>query len=350
MSARAALAGLDLKELAGVLLPLGEPSYRAGQVVNWLYRRGARSFDEMTDLPAQLRAKLPELVRLFCTEVAREHTDSDGTVKLALRLKDGHTIESVMISEGHRRTGCVSTQVGCPVGCAFCASGAKGLERNLEAAEVVEQVLHLAHALPADEHLTHVVFMGIGEGLLNFRNLVKAVRVLNAPWGMQIGARRMTVSTVGIPGTIEKLAELGLQINLAISLHAATDELRKQLIPHGRLMRVQQLIDAAEDYYLATGREVTFEYVLLAGVNDSAEMAARLAEKIKPCHAAVNLIPYNEVEGAAFRRPSAEGLKQFRDIVRRAGVRVTSRRRRGTGIRGACGQLRLDALGQDTYA
>jgi len=343
MSVLVPLGGLDRDELVARLSKLGEPAYRADQLLQWFCRRRALSFDGMSNLPAALRKRLAGMLRLFSTELAETRTDVDGTVKLVLALADGHTIESVMIPEGARRTGCLSTQVGCPVRCRFCASGARGLERNLDTAEIVEQALHLARTLPADEHLTHIVFMGIGEGLLNLKSLVKAIRILNAPWATHLGARRMTVSTVGIPGTISALAEIGLQVNLAISLHAPNDALRARLIPYKNLARVDDLIDAAEDFYLATGREVTFEYVMLSGVNDSPQLADELARKIKPCHATVNLIPYNEVEGAGYQTASSDAVKAFRRVLEAKEVRVTSRRRHGTGVRAACGQLRLDA-------
>ena len=343
------LAEFDNHELAELVMALGERAYRAEQILDWFYNKRAAWFDEMTNLPAELRRELSERVSPFTTLVTHTETDRDGTVKLVVNLTDGHRVESVMIPERKRRTGCISTQVGCPVGCVFCASGAKGLERNLQTAEIVEQALHLEHALPADEHLTHLVFMGIGEGLLNFARLAKAIHILNAPWGLHIGARRMTVSTVGIPGTIGKLEQFPLQISLAISLHAPTDRLRAQLIPYRNLLTVNQLIDEAEDFYQATGREVTFEYVLLAGVNDSAELAQELAKKVKPCHARVNLIPYNEVAGAGFSTPSKEGVREFRDVLKKHGVRVTARRRRGIGVNAACGQLRIDATERDDH-
>ena len=344
MSAPQALGGLTREELSSVLSGLGERSFRVDQVLHWFYGRRARTFDGMTDLPAALRERLKMRLQLFSSEVIETCEDADGTKKLVVRLHDGHTIEAVMIPEARRRTGCVSTQVGCPVRCRFCASGSAGLERNLETAEIVEQVLHLTLALGEDERLTHLVFMGIGEGLLNFDRLAEALRILNATWGLNLGARRMTVSTVGVPGTIGRLAKLGLQVNLAISLHAPDDDLRRRLIPYRKLMNVSEIINASADYFETTGRDVTFEYVLLAGVNDSPAQAEALAKIVKPCHAAVNLIPYNVVAGSDFERPTRDAVRTFRDVLRKRGVHVTSRRRRGTGVDAACGQLRLDAM------
>ncbi len=343
MSTPIALAGLERDEVLQALAPLGQPAYRADQVLEWYYKRRADSFNLMTNIPGALREKLPDFIALSSSEVADAREDADGTTKLAIRLHDGHTVETVLIPERPRLTACLSTQVGCPVGCAFCASGARGVERNLETAEIVEQAMHVERRLDRDDRITHIVFMGIGEGLLNLPRLLKAVHILNAPWGLNIGARRMTVSTVGIPGTVEKLIASGLQISLAISLHAPTDELRAKLIRHKTLMSVEDLMNAAEDYYEYTGREPTFEYVLLAGVNDSADMAKALAKRLKSVHATVNLIPYNEVEGSGFKRPSMNIVKDFRRALETRGVNVTLRRRHGEGVRAACGQLRLDS-------
>jgi 23S rRNA (adenine2503-C2)-methyltransferase len=298
----------------------------------------------MTNLSTDLRRRLADELTLFTTDVAEEDRADDDTVKLVLRLADGHTIEAVMIPDRKRRTGCLSTQVGCPVGCQFCASGAAGLARNLSAAEIVEEALHLERVLAEGERLTHLVFMGIGEALLNFDNVARAIETLNAPWGLNIGARRMTVSTVGVRGTIGQLASLGLQVNLAISLHAPDDALRARLIPYGPLMSVRELVEAAADYREATGRDVTFEYVLLAGVNDTAEQAEALAKVAKSCHAAVNLIPYNQVAGGRFKRPARQVVSRFQNTLNHRRVIATVRRSRGSVRASACGQLRLDAL------
>ena len=341
------IAGLDRDDLVAMLKDAGAKSYRADQVLEWLYRRGARSFDEMTNLPVSLREKLAAGLPLFSTRVASDESSRDGTRKFLVELADGHSIETVMIPKSNWRTVCVSTQVGCPVGCVFCASGSAGLVRNLGTGEIVEQLLHASHGLSDEESLSHVVFMGVGEGLLNFDALAKAIGIINAPWGMNIGARRMTVSTVGIRNTIEKLAELGLQVNLAVSLHAPNNKLRGQFIRHGQLLGVDELVSEAEDYFLATGRETTYEYVLLGGVNDSPELAEELAGKIKLSHASVNLIVYNEVEGAGFTSPTDEAVKLFRQTLERRGINVTTRARRGRDVEAACGQLRADALKRD---
>ena len=345
MTERTALAGLDRDEVAGVLAGLKEPAYRADQILEWFYKRRAESFDVMTNLPAALRDKLAGALTLSSSTIADTLADADGTTKYVVRLADGHTIETVLIAERPRRTACLSSQVGCPVGCLFCASGARGVARNLDAAEIVEQALHVTRRLDRDDRLTHLVFMGVGEPFLNFPRLMKAIRILNAPWGLHLGARRMTVSTVGIPGTIDKLIQSGLQVNLAISLHAPTDEVRAKLIPYKSLMRVEDLMNAAEDYYELTGRETTFEYVLIADVNDSLDDVKALAKKIKACHATVNLIPYNEVEGSPWKAPSKKAVGDFRNGLIARGINVTLRKRHGAGVHAACGQLRLDAMG-----
>ncbi len=344
MTEPVALAGLERDEVTAVFKGLKQPEYRADQVLEWYYKRRADSFDVMTNLPAALRRDLDGALRLYASEVSDVREDADGTTKYVVRLADRHTIETVLIPQRPRLTACLSTQVGCPVGCAFCASGARGVARNLETSEIVEQALHVTRRLDKDDRLTHLVFMGIGEAFLNLPRLMKAIRILNAPWGLHVGARRMTVSTIGIPGTLDALIASGLQVNLAISLHAPTDELRRKLIPYKRLMTVEDLMNAAEDYYELTGREATFEYVLLAGVNDTPEIAKVLAKAVKSCHATVNLIPYNEVEGSRFRTPTMKAIKEFRFALESRGVNVTLRRRHGTGVHAACGQLRLDAM------
>ena len=344
-----ALAGLDREELVAAFAALELPAYRADQVLDWFYKRRADSYDLMTNLPSALREKLPGSVRLYSSRVSDASEDADGTTKFVVRLHDGHTIETVLIPQRPRLTACLSAQVGCPVRCRFCASGAKGVARNLETAEIVEQALHVTRRLDREDRLTHLVFMGVGEPLLNLPRLLKAIRILNAPWGLNVGARRMTVSTVGVPATIDKLIAAGIQVNLAISLHGPTDEMRAKLIPYARLMRVDDLMNAAEDYYEFTGREPTFEYVLLAGVNDTPEVAKVLAKTVKPVHATVNLIPYNEVvlargEKSEFKTPSMKSVKEFRFALESRGVNVTLRRRHGTGVHAACGQLRLDGM------
>ncbi len=323
---------------------IGEPAYRARQILAWAYERRARDFAAMTDLPAALRAALEARLDVRTgTEVARS-TAPGGTVKLLLRWFDGLTTESVMIpapGAERRRTICVSTQVGCDVGCRFCASGIGGSLRNLSVGEVLEQTLAAADLLAErGERLSHVVFMGMGEPLANYDVTVEAVRRMSADWGLGIGQRRITVSTVGLPKQIDRLAEEGLRATLALSLHAPNDELRAQLIPWAEGISLAALLPACRRYLDKTGREVTLEYCLLAGVNDLREHAAELARTARDLRAHVNLLMYNPVEGLPYERPSRNRAIGFLKDLRAAGARAHLRESRGLEADAACGQLR----------
>jgi len=314
--------------------------YRARQILEWVFRHGAESFEQMTNLPKVLREQLATEAVLYESRVRAVHRAQDGTTKLLLAWPDGATSECVLIPDRRRRTACLSTQVGCPVGCAFCASGLDGLERNLSAGQIVEQAMRLRSLCPADAPLTNVVFMGIGEPLANYQATMAAVRTINAEWGMNIGARRITISTIGLPSKIRRLAGEKLQTTLAISLHAPTDALRRELIPWAERIRLAELLDAARDYFARTGREVTIEYVLLKDINDRkthAQQLARLAKTLR-CH--VNLIRYNAVPGLPFERPSTEVVRAFCRELRCGGINVHVRKSRGADIEAACGQLR----------
>ncbi len=266
---------------------------------------------------------------------------ADGTQKLLLGWADRSNAETVMIPDGTRRTACVSSQVGCPVGCRFCASGINGVKGNLTAAQIVEQVIALNAILKAKkEHITNVVFMGMGEPLANYSHLLHAIRILHDPGCLNIGARKITVSTVGVPPKMRELAEENLPINLAISLHAPTEALRKQLIPWAEHFALPDILDAARYYFERTGREITLEYILLANVNDRPEHAKQLAKLCKTLRANVNLIRYNEVAGLGFGRPSSDDVVRFQEILRAAGVNTHVRKSRGRDIDAACGQLR----------
>ena len=335
------LCGMTMEELEKAAKDAGVETYRVKQVLKWVYERGVTDFEKMTDLPGALRKKLGETLEVMSTRVTARQEDPDGTVKLLVELGDGNGVECVLIRRGSNRTGCISTQVGCAVRCVFCASGAEGLVRNLEAGEIVEQALHLAGAGGEYQRMDNLVFMGVGEPMFNYEAVVKAIRILNAPWGMGLAARRMTVSTVGVPGTIERLGEEGLQVNLAISLHSGDDRKRKQIIPHAGVMKVNEVVGSAVLYREKTGRDVTFEYVLIAGVNDSAEDAGRLVRVLKGQPATVNVIELNEVEGSELRGPGPEAVRGFVEGLKRAGLNVTHRRRKGARAGAACGQLRL---------
>jgi 23S rRNA (adenine2503-C2)-methyltransferase len=348
-STRKHVYSLTRDELKEWLHGLGQPAFAAGQVLDWVYRKRVTDWSACSNLSKGLRARMAEEFDILRSTVAARQESGDGTRKLLLEFppvgdagrdaKAGR-IECVMIPEEDRRTACISTQVGCPAACAFCASGIDGLERNLTAGEIVEQIMRLRMDLGHDLDLTNVVVMGMGEPLANYDNLVKALRILNAPWGGGLGARRFTVSTVGLPSRITQLADEGLQFNLALSLHASTEDIRKRLIPWAKSVDIPELMAACREYFDKTGREVTFEYILLGGVNDRPDHAAELVNLAKPVRANVNLIPYNPVPGLPFTTPAEGDVRRFEDILRRGGVVVHVRRHRGRDIDAACGQLR----------
>jgi 23S rRNA (adenine2503-C2)-methyltransferase len=341
---RRALLDLSKAERAAWLNERGQPAMRARQIQRWLFGGRAQSFAEMTDLPANLRAELEETFKLFGGHCVRRSEASDGTKKLLLRLGDGNLIECVLIPDVDRRTACVSTQVGCGMGCVFCASGIDGIVRNLRPSEIVEQLLQLRNLLPPDERLTNVVVMGMGEPLANLENLLEALAVAGDSQGLGIGARHITISTVGLPSKIRKLAEIGKPYSLAVSLHAPNDVLRTRIVPTNNQIGLLPILEAADDYFAVTGRQVTFEYVLLGDVNDSEGAARELAGLLSGRQAHVNLIPFNEVGGLPYRRPSEESLQAFVGALRQRGVSVKVRKRKGSEIDAACGQLRRGAL------
>lgn len=338
-----AVTALEPEALASLFAARGLPAYRARQVREAVFRRNARSFEEMTVLPRALRAELAAEFRVFTSAVETVRRSRDGTVKLLLLMEDGQRVETVLIPEGRRVTACVSTEVGCPVKCVFCASGLEGLVRPLGAHEIVEQVLHGRRLLADDGSpaLSNLVLMGMGEPLLNYDATAAALRALRDPEGIALGARRITLSTVGIVEGMERLAGEGHAINLAVSLHAPDDPTRTRIVPLNARYGVARVVDAARRYARDTKRDVTFEYVLLAGVNDSAEQAALLADQAAGAHVNVNLIPFNRVEGLPYRPPTAESVEAFAAVLRARGVPVHVRRRRGDDIDAACGQLRL---------
>jgi 23S rRNA (adenine2503-C2)-methyltransferase len=324
-------------ELRAELEGWGEPGYRAKQVLEWVYQKGADSFAAMTDLPKSLRLRLEEAHDLRPLELVETLRSEDGTEKFLFRLADGRLIETVLISSGERKTLCLSTQVGCKFGCIFCASGSGGFERNLLPSEMLGQVLYLRDRL--EVRLTNFVFMGMGEPLDNLDNLVRAMRIMNAPEGMGIAARRITVSTVGVVPAIEKLESLGLQVTLSLSLHAATDELRSRLLPANRKYPLAEVVRAGARYAKAAGRMMTIEYVLISGLNDSAADARRLASIARKLRAKVNLIPYSPGCGPAFAASPVPRQREFVGVLEDRGVAATVRRSKGADIRAACGQL-----------
>lgn len=338
------LLGLGATRLRDWLSHTGQPGYRSDQILNWIYNRRAEHFAAMTNLPKTLRTWLGQNARLYRTRLIRTLASSDGTQKLLLASDDGASIETVWIPADPRNTACLSSQVGCPVGCRFCASGIGGVQRNLEAGEIVEQALRVDALVRAtrgrDARLSHIVMMGMGEPLANYDQVIRAIRIFNASWGLGIGARRITVSTVGLPKQIRRLADEGLQLNLALSLHAPDDRLRAKLIPWARGISIADLIDACAHYFDRTGREVTLEYVMLAGVNMQPAHATRLAEIARRLSANVNLLRYNPVPGLPFDRPDAESSYLFQRRLRNRGVSSHIRTSRGRDVAAACGQLR----------
>lgn len=334
----------EAAELEPWLSSHGHPSFRARQISHWLFHRRARCFEQMTDLPQSLRRQLATDFRLWTTQTARHTKAADGTEKLLLRLQDGRQVECVLLRDGHRRTVCISTQVGCAMGCVFCASGLDGVERNLTAGEIVEQMLLLEQLLAERERLSHVVVMGMGEPLANLKALLPALQVASCPQGLGISVRRITISTVGLPQGLQRLADLNPGYHLAVSLHAPDDELRSQLVPVNRSMGLLQILRAADRYFAVSRRRLTFEYVLLAGINDQPEHARRLVELLRGRSALLNVIPYNPVAGLDYRTPGSAAVAQFRRILEAGRLTVKVRQRKGDQISAACGQLRQQAL------
>jgi 23S rRNA (adenine2503-C2)-methyltransferase len=337
---------LDRSEdaLRSWLADRGQPAMRARQIRRWVLQGRAESFDAMSDLPKALRRELAEAFDLFGSRVERHLESADGTHKLLLRTHDGHFIECVLIPEENRHTACVSTQVGCGMGCVFCASGLAGVERNLTAGEIVEQLVRLRNLTPPNRRLTHIVVMGMGEPLANLDNLLAALTVAGDEHGLGIGARHVTISTVGLPAKIRRLADLGKQYHLAVSLHAPNDPLRTEIVPTNARTGLADILAAADYFFRTTGRQVTFEYVVLGGVNDRPAHARQLADLLRGRKAHVNLIPWNDVAGLPYKRPADADLGAFIATLRRAGVSVTVRHRKGADIDAACGQLRREAV------
>jgi 23S rRNA (adenine2503-C2)-methyltransferase len=372
---------LTRDELAAQFFQWAQPAYRVDQVLQWIYERRVTSWDAMSNLPRALRDQLKQTYSLTALELIRKQGSRDTTQKFLWRLEDHSLIESVLIpanpalygEASDRHTLCVSTQVGCAYGCKFCASGLEGWKRNLHVGEIVDQVLaverwHASDAMvgravpsaprseqekerrakdsppyphPSERLVNNLVIMGMGEPLANYDNLLKALQILNAPWGGGIGARKITVSTSGLVPQIRKLADETLQFRLAISLHGATDEVRQKIMPINRKYPLSELTAACEYYQEKKGRMITLEYILIAGVNDSLAQAPPLAKLARRLHAKVNLIPYNEVEDLPWERPSEDVQEGFLRALEQHDVSATLRREKGHDIDAACGQLRL---------
>lgn len=342
-------------ELRAWLAEHGEKPLRAKQIRRWLLAGGAESFAAMSDLPKTLREQLAEAFVPFAGQIVRHLQADDGTHKLLVKLHDGQLIECVLIQEDRRRTACISTQVGCGMGCVFCASGLAGVERNLTPGEIVEQLIRLRNlplwqaslrAPSGDnvERLTNIVVMGMGEPLANLDNLIAALDLATAKDGLGIGARHITISTVGLPAKIRRLADLGKQYHLAVSLHAPNDALRNQIVPTNDKTGLEAILAAADYFFQKTGRQVTFEYVLLGGINDDMTHARELARLLEGRRAHVNLIPFNDVPGLPYRRPTPGSLAAFLAPLKQQGISVKVRKRKGAQIDAACGQLRRSSL------
>ncbi len=340
------LLELTPQQLQAWFIDQGLPGYRAGQVRGWVFDKRAVDFQQMTDLSQSVRVHLADRFQVFTSRVAQHQQSPDGTEKLLLELSDQQQIECVLLRDDkNHRTACISTQVGCAMGCVFCASGFDGLARNLTTGEILEQLLHLQRLLDPDQRLSHIVVMGTGEPLANLDALLVALAVATAEDGLGISARRITISTVGLPEGIRRLAAGGLSYHLAVSLHAADDRLREELVPATRRWPIASVLAAADEYFQQTGRRVTYEYVLLAEVNDQPEHARRLAALLKGRPALVNVIPLNPVEELPYRTPSRAATDRFVEILREAGLNVRVRHRKGDRIDAACGQLRRRATG-----
>ncbi len=355
--AKPPLTGETLDSLTEKLREQGEPAFRARQILDWLYKKRARSWDEMTNLSKPLRAWLADTFELMPTSLVLNQQSEDVTDKLLLELGDRALIETVIIrapQEGvgldqSRKTICISTQVGCAMACVFCASGLAGFKRDLNAGEIVAQLLQVCYR--EDERtprarqelasFDNIVVMGMGEPLANYDNLMRALTILNADWGLGFGARRVTLSTSGLVPKILQLAEEKLGFRLAISLHGATDEVREKIMPVNKAYPLAKLIPAVKTFSEKHGRMVTLEFILIEGINDALEQAEKLRDLARDLHAHVNLIPYNTVEGLPWKRPSITRQERFADILRAARISVTLRREKGHDIDAACGQLRL---------
>jgi 23S rRNA (adenine2503-C2)-methyltransferase len=346
------LLNWDFNQLKTWLEERGHATFRAKQIHSWLFERRADSFEAMSDLPKVLRAELEENFRLWASEATVHQKSDDGTEKLLFTLADRGQVECVLLREEGRRSICVSSQVGCAMGCVFCASGLDGVDRNLSKGEILEQMLRLQRLLPADERLSHIVMMGMGEPLANLDSVLGALEVAKDAQGLGISPRRITISTVGIPASIDRLAKHSTPFHLAISLHAPNDSLRDKLVPVNSKIGIEAILNAADRYFESTGRRITFEYVLLAGINDSRECAQQLVALLRTRISMLNVIPYNSVKGLPYQAPDANAIHQFRTSLLEGGINVMFRQRKGDGIDAACGQLRRnrDGIKEETRA
>lgn len=330
---------LGLKELQAALAGLGGQRFHSGQILSWIYKKGVLDFNAMSDLPLALRRRLKEEFYILNLRSIEKLKSADGTEKLLFGLRDKNFVEAVVIPAERRITGCVSTQVGCRFSCRFCASGMEGFKRNLTASEMTEEVLYLKGN--SGGRLTHIVFMGTGEPMDNYDNVLKAIRIINSPDTFNIGARRITISTSGIIPGIKRLSGEGLQVELSVSLHAADEKSRSAIMPVNKIYPLKDLINACREYIGKTNRQVTFEYILIKDKNSTLQDAQKLGRILKGMDCKVNLIPCNVIEEIKMRPPEKAQVLSFRDHLLESGVNVTLRKPRGPDIEAACGQLRL---------
>jgi 23S rRNA (adenine2503-C2)-methyltransferase len=334
---------LTLNELKSWLGSQGEKEFHAQQLFDWIYAKSVTSWDQMTNLSKDLRQLLMEKINFPVIQLARIQPSSDlETYKFLWKLREGSLVESVLICSGDRRTVCVSSQVGCPAKCAFCASGKKGFVRNLRPAEIVEQVLHINTWLAGKgERVSHVVYMGMGEPLKNYDSVIRSIRLLCDPQTLNISERRITVSTVGIVEGIKRLSDENLKVNLVLSLHAPNQKVRLKIIPYARKYPLESIMEAMDEYAQKTKRDITYEYTLIAGINDHPDHAFELSHLLRGRQCTVNLIPYNPVPGLRLERPEKKVIKQFRSVLFGARIVNTCRYTKGDDIAAACGQLAL---------
>lgn len=341
------IKSLYYKELAELMKSLGQPEFRSKQVYEWLHVKLAESYDEMTNLSKELRSKLAESYPLTTLEeVDALHSETDGTIKFLFRLKDDRVIESVLMKYHHGNSVCISSQVGCRMGCKFCASTIGGKERDLLPSEMLDQIYRIQRI--SGERVSNIVVMGTGEPLDNYDNLIRFIRILTDPQGLNISARNITVSTCGIPDRIRALAEEELPITLALSLHAPNNEVRKKLMPVAAKYELSEVMDAFRYYYEKTGRRLTFEYSLVASVNDGEEHARELCRLVKGLNCHVNLIPVNPIKERDYRKSESKNIQNFKFILEKNRINVTIRREMGTDIDAACGQLRKSYMDKNS--
>lgn len=333
---------VTLEELTQFLIENGHKKYRAEQIWHWLYKQKVQSFDEMNNLPQEIISLLKEHYTMQALELVLKHVSADGTIKALYALHDGHLIESVLMKHHYGNSICVTTQVGCNIGCSFCASGLLKKKRDMNAGEIIAQIIETERIL--NERIAYVVVMGIGEPFDNYDNLMKFLHTINHPKGLAIGARHITVSTSGIVPKIKEYAHMGLQVNLAISLHAPNNEIRTKLMKINQAYPVEEVIGAIKYYLNVANRRVTIEYILIDGLNDTKEVATELVQVLRGLNVYVNLIPYNEVLEAPYKRSKTENMEAFYDILKKNKIQVTLRKEQGHDINAACGQLRSQHL------